>query len=184
MSKKNIIYLTGFMTSGKSTIGPILANVLGWNFYDLDKVIEDKEKMSVVSIFEAKGESYFRKIEEEILSELSKRNNIVIALGGGTIGNIRNLEIIKETGVSIYLKVSPKILYKRLKNKIDRPLFKDLVLGEKNEEEFVKRINELLEKRESNYKQADLEINTDETRVGYTVDKIAKQILSVINENN
>ena len=117
------------------------------------------------------------RLQQSLLRKLfkPKRNNIVIALGGGTIGNIRNLEIIKETGVSIYLKVSPKILYKRLKNKIDRPLFKDLVLGEKNEEEFVKRINELLEKRESNYKQADLEINTDETRVGYTVDKIAKQ---------
>lgn len=184
MAERRIIYLTGFMTSGKSTIGPILANVLGWNFYDLDKVLEEKEQMSVVEIFEKKGENYFRKMEEDTLSELSGKNKVVIALGGGTIGNERNLEIIKNTGVLIYLKVSPEILYKRLKNKIDRPLFKDLVLGEKSEDEFIERIKTLLDKREDSYKQADLEINTDETRIGYTVDKIAKKITGLFNEED
>lgn len=184
MVKKNIIYLTGFMTSGKSTIGPILANVLGWHFYDLDKVLEEKEKMSVVEIFEKKGEEYFRRIERETLAELSENDNIVIALGGGTIANEANLQLIKSSGVLVYLKVSPDVLYKRLKNKIDRPLFKDLVLGEKSEEEFVGRIKDLLEKREAKYNQADLEIITDETRIGITVDKIAKQIKSLLNEKS
>lgn len=182
--KKNIIYLTGFMTSGKSTIGPILANVLGWNFYDLDKVLEEKENMKVVKIFETKGEDYFRKIESDTLTEFSDKDKVVIALGGGTIGNDKNLQLIKDSGILIYLKVSPKILYKRLKNKIDRPLFKDLVLGEKKEDDFIERIENLLEKRENKYKQADLEINTDETRIGFTVDRIAKQITSFLNEKN
>lgn len=184
MVKKNIIYLTGFMTSGKSTIGPILANVLGWHFYDLDKVLEEKENMSVVEIFENKGEEYFRRIERETLAELSENDNIVIALGGGTTANEANLQLIKNSGVLVYLKVSPDVLYKRLKNKIDRPLFKDLVLGEKSEGEFVGRIKELLEKREGKYMQADLEINTDETRIGITVDKIAKQVKSFLNEKS
>jgi shikimate kinase len=184
MVKKNIIYLTGFMTSGKSTIGPILANVLGWHFYDLDKVLEEKEKMSVVEIFEKKGEEYFRRMERETLAELSENDNIVIALGGGTIANEANLQLIKSSGVLVYLKVSPDVLYKRLKNKIDRPLFKDLVLGEKSEEEFVGRIKELLEKREAKYNQADLEIITDEARIGVTVDKIAKQVKSFLNEKS
>ncbi len=184
MVKKNIIYLTGFMTSGKSTIGPILANVLGWHFYDLDKVLEKKENMSVVEIFEKKGEEYFRRMERETLAELSQNDNIVIALGGGTISNEANLQLIKSSGLLVYLKVSPDVLYKRLKNKIDRPLFKDLVLGEKSEEEFVGRIKELLEKREGKYMQADLEINTDETRIGITVDKIAEQVKSFLNEKS
>lgn len=184
MGKKNIIYLTGFMTSGKSTIGPILANVLGWSFFDLDKVLEKKENMSVVDIFETKGEDYFRNIEMNTLAELSGKDRVVVSLGGGTVANDQNLQLIKNSGILVYLKVSPEILYKRLKNKIDRPLFKDLVLGEKSENDFVERIKELLEKREGNYKQADLEINTDETRVGYTVDKIAKQIKSFLNGKN
>jgi len=182
--KKNIIYLTGFMTSGKSTIGPILANVLGWSFYDLDKLLVEKENMSIVEIFETKGEDYFRNIESATLAELSETNKVVIALGGGTISNDGNLQIIKNSGYLIYLKVSPEVLYKRLKNKIDRPLFKDLVLAGKKEGDFIERIENLLEKREDKYKQADLEINTDETRIGFTVDRIAKQIKSLLNEKN
>lgn len=184
MTKKNIIYLTGFMTSGKSTIGPILGNVLGWEFYDLDKVIEKKENKKVVDIFEIYGEEYFRKIEHDTLYELSLSSNVVIALGGGTISKKGNLEIIKNSGILVYLKVSPGILYKRLKNKIDRPLFRELVLGEKSEDEFLNKIDGLLKKREDDYKQADLVINTDQTRIGVTVDKIAKQIKSLFNEKS
>lgn len=184
MEKNRRIYLTGFMTSGKSTIGPILANVLGWNFYDLDKVIEQKENMSVVEIFESKGEKYFRDLEASTLKTLSVDENLVISLGGGTIDNNSNLNLIKDNGILIYLKVSPDVLYKRLRNKIDRPLFKDLVLGEKSEEEFVNRIREILDKREANYKKADLELNTDETRIGYTVDNLAKKVMNLINGKN
>ena len=60
--KKKLIYLTGFMASGKSTIGPILANTIGWNFFDLDKVIEKEEEKSIRKIFVEKGEKYFREI--------------------------------------------------------------------------------------------------------------------------
>lgn len=172
------------MTSGKSTIGPILANVLGWEFYDLDKVIINKEGITIVEIFEKEGEEYFRNIEREFLISLSNKEKSVIALGGGTISNQTNLDIVKNSGILVYLKVTPEILYKRLKNKIDRPLFKNLVLGEKSEDEFVQRIETLLKNREIYYQQADLIINTDETKVGYTVDKIAKQILSVIHGKN
>ena len=138
------IYLTGFMTSGKSTIGPILANVLGVDFYDLDKEIEREEKLSIVEIFEKHGEKYFRDSETRILAKLSKNNSIVVSLGGGTIIHKVNLDLMKSSGKVVYLKVSPDTLYKRLKNKIDRPLFRDLVLNEKTEEHFIERINVLL----------------------------------------
>lgn len=178
------IYLTGFMTSGKSTIGPILANVLGYDFYDLDKEIEESEKLTVVEIFEKFGEQYFREAESKILNELAKKDNLVISLGGGTIANNNNFEMMKRTGKIIYLKVSPNTLYKRLKHKIDRPIFKDLVLNNKNEAEFIKRITELMEKRKQFYEMADIIIDTELTPLGKTVDRIANKIFYLINEKN
>jgi shikimate kinase len=64
---KKLIYLTGFMASGKSTIGPILANTIGWNFFDLDKLIEEAACKSIKKIFEENGEDYFRELETRIL---------------------------------------------------------------------------------------------------------------------
>lgn len=172
------------MTSGKSTIGPILANVLGMEFFDLDKVIEEKEENTIVEIFEKKGEAYFRQIELSTLKTLSERECVVISLGGGTLTEKSNLEFLKSKGKIIYLKVAPNNLYKRLKNKIDRPLFRDLVLGERSEEDFLEKIQELLEKRRVYYEKADLIIDTDLQPLGKTVDKIAKRILVMFDEKN
>jgi shikimate kinase len=178
------IYLAGFMTSGKSTIGPILANVLGMDFYDLDKVIEGEEKQTIVEIFEKKGEAYFRNIELQKLRQLCELRSVVISLGGGTLTEKANYDLLKSTGKIIYLKVSPINLYKRLKNKIDRPLIRDLVLGEKSEEDFLEKIKELLEKRRIYYEKADLIIETDLQPLGKTVDKIAKRISVLFDEKN
>ncbi len=178
------IYLTGFMTSGKSTIGPILANVLGMGFYDLDKEIEKAEGCSVVDIFETKGEAYFRELEKSFLENYSKQTNIIVSLGGGTITYAENLNLLKRTGKIIYLKVSSDVLYKRLKNKTDRPLFRDLVLGENSQKDFIQRINQMLDKRKEYYEKADLIIDTDFNPIGVTVDKLAKKIQRMINEKN
>lgn len=180
----NKVYLTGFMSSGKSTLGPILANVLGWQFFDLDKEIERIEKKAVVEIFAEQGEEYFRRKETEILELLSKTQNSVIALGGGTIVREENVKIINKTGKLIYLKASPENIYHRLKNKIDRPLFRDLVLEEGSKEEFLQKINDFLNKRIHIYEKADITINTDETKIGITVDKIAKKIIRRLNEES
>ncbi|MEG8946565.1 shikimate kinase [Rosettibacter firmus] len=178
------IYLTGFMASGKSTIGPILSNVLGLDFYDLDQEIEEFEKSTIVEIFEKKGEPYFRNLESEILKKLTQKDNVVISLGGGTITFPDNYELMKNTGKIIYLKVSPEEIYKRLKNKTDRPLLREFVLGEASKEEFMKRINELLEKRKPFYEKADLIVDTSSNPIGVTIDTIAKKILRLFNEKD
>lgn len=179
------IYLTGFMTSGKSTIGPILANVLGWKFYDLDRVIEELEKTTVVDIFEQKGENYFREIEHTFLQKFSNSKKLILALGGGTIAFERNLKLLSNSGKVVYLKSSPEIIYKRIKNKIDRPIFRDLVLSENSKpEDFIERINKLLKEREPYYLTADICIDTDKTSIGVTVDKLAKILTRVIDEKN
>ena len=75
---KKIIYLTGFMASGKSTIGPILANTLGWNFFDLDKLIEEAAGKSIKKIFEENGEDYFRELETRTLRNTCELENYII----------------------------------------------------------------------------------------------------------
>jgi shikimate kinase len=180
-----IIYLTGFMTSGKSTIGPILANVLGWEFNDLDRVIEERENKSVVEIFEQNGEEYFRDLEHDLLSQFSKMDKLILSLGGGSIAYDRNLKILKNSGKIVYLKSSPEMIYQRIKNKIDRPIFRDLVLSHTAKpKDFVDRIDKYLSKREPYYLEADIHIDTDKTSIGVTVDKLAKTLKRVLNEKN
>ncbi len=176
-----LIYLAGFMTSGKSTIGPILANVLGWNFFDLDAEIEKLEQSSVVEIFQNSGEEYFRSVETSTLRKFSQMDKVVISLGGGTLTSEQNLEIIKSSGKMVYLHVNAENIYKRIKNKIDRPLFREMVLEESPKEHFIEKIEKYLKEREKYYLQADIILDTDQERVGITVDKLAKEINRIIN---
>ncbi|MBK8945237.1 MAG: shikimate kinase [Ignavibacteriae bacterium] len=178
------IYLTGFMTSGKSTLGRILANCIGWNFFDLDVEICVDEKKTVTEIFETKGENYFREIESEKLKSLSSNNNVVISLGGGTLINDENLNFIKKNGHLIYLRVAPDVIYTRIKKKTDRPLFKELVIAENPKEVFLKKINSMLNEREPYYSQADLIFDVDNSPIGQTVDRFVKIINRVILEKN
>lgn len=178
------IYLTGFMTSGKSTLGRILANVLGWNFYDLDKEIEIRAKKKVTEIFETFGEKYFRELESNLLKELSSNSQVVISLGGGTIINNNNVKFISENGKLVYLRVEPEIIYTRIKKKTDRPLFKEFVLAENSKENFIKKISSMLSEREKYYYQADLVFDVDNSPIGTTVDKLAKVVNRMLHEKN
>lgn len=183
-ANKNLVYLTGFMTSGKSSIGPSLANTLGWNFYDLDIEISKRAGKTVTEIFEQNGETFFRELERKTLIDLSELDNVVIALGGGTIVSDENLAIIQRRGILIYLKASIETLYNRLKSKFDRPLFKSLKESEAPKEEYVKKISALLEMRSFYYEKADLIISTDDNALGKTVDKIALFINQTLHEKN
>lgn len=164
------------MGAGKSTIGPILANTIGWDSCDLDKIVEKKVGKKIRKIFEEEGEKYFRNVETEILSEISKQKKLVVSLGGGTMANDRNLNILKETGFVVYLKASADSFYKRLKNKRDRPQLKINELEEFTKEDLIQRINELISKREKYYLQADIIVSTDNSSVGKTVDTIVKEL--------
>ena len=170
------IYLTGFMGSGKSTIGPILANVLGWNFSDLDKLIEKEVGDSVNNIFAQKGESFFRQKESELLNQSASQENIVLALGGGTLTTKGNLELIKKSGVSIYLQSTPEEIFRRLKFKVDRPLLKSENGIPLSFFETKNKISELLKKREPTYLSADIVYHVDNISVGKTVDDLVKLI--------
>ena len=145
--KNKVIYLTGFMGSGKSTIGPILANTLGWEFYDLDRVIEDKAGTKITEIFSLFGEEHFRNLERETLIEIAQKEKIVVSLGGGTIASNENIEILKRTGLLFYLKLSPKGALMRLRFKKDRPVLLSDLKENFTDEDLLKRITDLYEKR-------------------------------------
>lgn len=181
---KNVYFLTGFMASGKSTIGPILANTLGWNFYDLDEEIVQREGIKITEIFNEKGENYFRKRETEVLKEISQGERIIISLGGGTLLINENRKIIKSRGKLVYLKSSPETAYNRLRFKRDRPVLLFDGEDEPTKEEYIARIENLLEDRKQFYEEADIILNTDNERVGRTVDKLAKIIESNIKKSD
>jgi shikimate kinase len=145
------VFLIGFMGCGKSTIGKALAKQMGFDFIDLDKYIEKKEVKSIQQIFKKKGELAFRKIEGIALLEVCKKNNIVIATGGGTPCFLKNMQTILEKGRSIYLKMEAEELKERLVNQqTQRPL-----LNNKSEKELFDFINSTLLEREGFYNQAD-----------------------------
>lgn len=160
------------MASGKSTIGPILANTIGWNFIDLDKEIESRENKKISLMFEQDGEEYFRKIETEVLRELSINKKTIIALGGGTLISAANRKIIKKSGKLISLKCSPEITYQRLKHKRDRPV----LLSNDNGKTLANKIKKAMNERLQYESYADYIYNTDQDNIGMTVDALAKFI--------
>ena len=174
--REDRIYLTGFMGSGKSTIGPILANTIGYDFVDVDKTIEEQIGKSIDQVFREDGETHFRKLEHALMTGLRSRPHLVVSLGGGTIADHDNLRDIKASGILIYLKATPEQIFKRLHHKNDRPTLKDLSGERLNDEQLRVRIQELYRKREPLYSQADIVIRTDERRVGVTVDQIVKKL--------
>lgn len=165
------------MGAGKSTIGAILANSLGWEFYDLDRQIELKYHKKISEIFKDDGEKKFREIETGMLIEISKKSLAIVSLGGGTIASKTNLKILKSTGTIVYLQSSLEEIYSRLRFKRDRPILRLDETGEIiTKENFVERVNELFENRKPFYEQADIIIDTDTANVGETVDKLVRTI--------
>ena len=121
----NQIFLIGPMGSGKSTMGRLLAKKLGLPYFDLDKLIEDQEKMSISDIFQKHNEKYFRDLESITLKQYSEESNFVISTGGGCVLRDQNLNILRK-GLVIYLKISIETQFERVKNRTHRPLLNNV----------------------------------------------------------
>ncbi len=147
------IYLTGFMGTGKSISGKVLAKKIAREFVETDKVIEDKQGLKIADIFSQKGEPYFRALEKKVVGELSLRDNLVVSCGGGMICSEDNLKTLKSTGIVFSLKASALIIYERIRNDDQRPLL--------SVDDPLDKIKELLEERECYYKQAHHVIDTE-----------------------
>jgi shikimate kinase len=163
--KKNLV-LTGMMGVGKSTVGKNLAKKLKLKFIDIDQIIEDQEKKAISEIFKENGENHFRKIEKKITLNELKKNNVVIALGGGAfIDKIIRKKVI-DTSISIWLDLSTDKLLKRLKNVKKRPLL--------SRENLEISINKIYSERKKFYNESKLRINCDLLELNEIVNKIVK----------
>lgn len=152
------IYLVGCMGSGKSTVGRLLAQVLGREFLDLDEEIVARAGCPISKIFENEGERGFRERESQALCEVAQHKDLVVALGGGAVLRDENWELIRQTGVSVYLKVRPEMLVQRLERESERPL----LLG-MTPEQRLQRIAEILDRRRARYEQAHFAIENEKT---------------------
>lgn len=123
-TQENII-LTGFMGSGKTTVGKLLKEKLDKPYFDTDAIIEDIEGMTISTIFEQYGEVYFREKEKEIVFKISKLNGCIISTGGGIIKNQENIESLKKNGKIYFINPSLDEIKNRLFDKTDRPLIND-----------------------------------------------------------
>lgn len=123
------IYLIGFMGSGKSTIGRMLAEEIGWRFADLDEDIEAQQKRSIPEIFDAVGEEEFRRIEHEALARRVRSIRCgmptVLALGGGAFTRPENRELLEEHGITVWIDTAFPVVQKRVGQSNHRPLARD-----------------------------------------------------------
>lgn len=179
MVNNSLLFLVGFSGSGKSTIGPLLAEKLKIKFVDLDELTARKERMTVSDIFRKKGEKAFRQAEIKALRDLilNRKSQMVVALGGGTFQNPKTRKITNENGLSIYLSCSRREIYNRLKDNTNRPLLK--VKPQKNETEkqaLLKRINSLLNQRIKNYNKAAIRVSTSEKNINKIINEIIRKI--------
>jgi shikimate kinase len=163
--KKNLA-LTGMMGVGKSTIGKILSKRLFMQFIDVDKIIENKLKMKIPKIFEKKGESFFRKLEEKITLLEAKKKNIIISLGGGAFMNAKIRKDILSSSISFWLDLDLNLLEKRLIKSKKRPL-----LENKNLKKILPKI---YNERKDTYSVADHRINCDKLNANLAASKIIK----------
>lgn len=161
MEENRNIVLIGMPGAGKSYMGVRLARLLvHFTFIDIDEEIETEAGMKISEIFEKYGEEYFRDLESRIIKETSAMKNLIISIGGGAFQNQKNIDALKENGLTFYLRTSPNELFNRVKDETHRPLFKDNL--------SIEPIENLLKIRENNYMKADFVIDTD-NKQAYTI---------------
>jgi len=164
MPERSVI-LTGFMGSGKSSVGRRLAKRLGCPFVDLDAVIVAAAGKSINAIFAEEGEPAFRALESTCLERVLAGGRSLIATGGGVVISEANRELMMRHGVVINLRVSLPQLLERLSGATDRPLYAG--------EDAAERMDKLMAEREQFYRVAHIRIDTD----GKSVEDVAAEIL-------
>lgn len=167
--RKGNIILTGFMGTGKSTIGKAIAKRLGRPFIDTDILIEEEAGMTIPVIFAERGEEQFRALERTIIGQVcDQQQEAVIATGGGAMVNEENVQRLKESGTVICLTATPEVLLSRVRGNEDRPLLKgDDPLG---------KIKTLLNARAEAYAKADMTIDTSLLGVEDVIETIGSRL--------
>jgi len=161
---RNNIVLTGFMGTGKTTVGKKVAEKLNMKFIDTDSVIEREEGMSISDIFSQKGEKEFRKIESRIVKKVSQNTNCVIATGGGVVLNKTNMDCLRKNGIIIYFESDVESIFRNVNGSRNRPLLQS--------DDLRIHIYNMLEKRKNYYMNHDYKINVGNLTVEEVVNKV------------
>jgi shikimate kinase len=167
-----LIYLLGYMASGKTTIGKKLANALQYEFIDLDALIEQHELLTVTEIFTTKGEDYFRQLEREILHQTAALQNTVISCGGGTPCFYDNIDFINSNGLSIWLNPPLGFIIDRIKKE---PNQRPLVIG-LQDEALKNKIETHYNQRVPYYNQAKIEYNAKLTKEADFIKQVREMV--------
>jgi shikimate kinase len=168
LKPKENISLIGFMGSGKTTIGKLLAERTGYLFIDLDRIIELSESKTINEIFTCSGEEHFREIESKIIKKVYFNNKCVFACGGGVILRGENMKLIRRNSTVFYLEISPREALNRLEGISDRPLLR--------KPDKLKNATALLESRNSIYKKySDIIIQNEGSSAESAVDEILEK---------
>lgn len=170
---KTSIALIGFMGTGKTAVGKVLAAKLSREFIELDYLIEQKAGRSIPEIFQQDGEIGFRELEIEATKEVADKKNAVIACGGGIVLNKINIDRLRQECIIVYLTASPNIILKRTSgDKNERPL---LAVSDR-----ASQIRELLRSRQPFYERAaDIKIDTSKLNI----ESVAERIMEKLREN-
>lgn len=166
---KNIV-LIGFMGTGKTCVGQLVAEELGWPFVDLDLEVEKAIGMSIAEYFSRFGEGAFRDREQEAVVRVSALSRVVVATGGGVVLRQKNIDQLKKTGVLVCLSASEEEIVARTEGDTLRPLL--------NRPDRLQVIRDLLTERMPQYRQADVLMDTD----GKSAPETAALILRILRE--
>lgn len=166
---RNLVFLTGFMGTGKTAVGRELGRRLGLRFVDLDEEIERSAGMSVAEIFARFGEAEFRSRERAAIERVSAFSDAVVATGGGAVIDSENRRLMRTSGKVVCLRADVTTILDRVGGGDDRPL----LAGARNPEERAARVRELLDRRRSAYEDADFAVDTSARTVAAIADEIA-----------
>ena len=168
------------MGAGKTTVGRLLAKKINYSFIDIDCFIENRYHKTISKIFEEVGETGFREIERRALLEISNYENVVVSTGGGLPCFFDNMEVMNQTGITIYLRENIDELTGRLNsNKHNRPLIK-----EKNPEELQNFIETNIKNREPFYTQAKFIIDVKKCSGKHEINQWIEELISQFSTLN
>ena len=170
MQKTNII-LVGFMGTGKTTVGKLVAKHLGKSFIDMDNVIEEKTGKTIPAIFDEDGEKHFRDLERKVAMDLSQKRNLVVATGGGIVLNQDNIKDFAAHGVVVCLSARPEIIMQRVSTDCHRPLLEG--------SDKYNRLLSILDARRDLYAAIPCQVDTTDL----TPDEVVDRVESCFAEN-
>ena len=172
------VFLIGYMGCGKTTLGEVLAQQLGYCFIDLDEFIEERQGMTVVEIFDEMGEDRFRELEIEALREVASMTDVIVSCGGGTPCHGDNMALMNQAGTTVWLTTSPQRITARLllpEQKCKRPKINTLP-----NDDVLPLVEKELQARTPYYSQSQLQFDSTDIETAQATARTARRLATIL----